>query len=224
MRYLKAARQRLKESIRNLRLSLSKPQPYGKEKIIWVKTPKCGGTSIKNRLEDLGYLRMMKPGKALITGVYSGQIDKFRDRYPEFWDQAWKFAIVRNPYDKFVSGWKYLRATKDLSLKEVLTNPPGKKPRYHDWMHLTCTQTEPLSDKKGNFAIDKVVHFENLDAELNEVMRHLGLQDVELPVENPTKGRKKSFMDYFDNETLELLNRRYENDFTVLDYQKVLSK
>lgn len=48
----------------------------------------------------------------------------FRSSYPEYIT----VAIVRNPWDRFVSGWRYCRSTRRRSLKEVLKNLPSDKP------------------------------------------------------------------------------------------------
>lgn len=48
----------------------------------------------------------------------------FRSRYPDYIT----VAIVRNPWDRFISGWRYCRSTRKRSLKEVLKNLPSDKP------------------------------------------------------------------------------------------------
>ncbi len=220
--YLWVARLRLQLAFRTLVLKFKKPIPHEGQRLIWIKTPKCGGTSVKNTLEDLGYLRMMQAGKAPITGIYSDKVEEFKSKNPELWNSAFKFAIVRNPYDKFVSGWKYLKRTKNKPLKEVLLDPPGKKPRNHDWLHLTRTQSEPLTDKEGKLIVNEVVHFENLMEELNRVIGEKGLKPIQLSKENRTKDRKKDYLDYFDSESKQLLNQRYQADFKNFGYDPEL--
>lgn len=59
---------------RGIRLAAARPYPFDSEtKVIWYKTPKTAGSAIQTSLEDAGYLKMMKPGKCQITGVFSGR-------------------------------------------------------------------------------------------------------------------------------------------------------
>lgn len=206
-------------AFRDLKLAMSPAYPFSGGGVIWLKTPKTAGSSIENCLEDAGYLYMMKPNKRAITGVYSGRLNGFKRKYPEYWESAWKFAIVRNPYDRFVSAWKYLRATQDRPIKDVLRSPPQPYPRFGDWTHLTRTQTEALCDEQGRLIVDKVIHYESLADELNEVLQHVGLPPVTLPVVNKSRHRRGAYMDYFDAEAREMLENLYRRDFETFGYE-----
>src|SRR5436305_12771898 len=48
-----------------------------------------------------------------------------------------RFAVARNPWDRFVSGWKYCDSTRERSLQEVLDNLPLDG---HDFRHVTRPQ------------------------------------------------------------------------------------
>ena len=170
-------------------------------------------------MEDAGLLWMMKPGKRPITGVYGGQQEKFKNRYPEAWNSAEKFAIVRNPYDKFISGWRYLDATKNRSLKDVLENPPTKSESLHDYNHLTRSQSSMLCDENGNLITKFIVKYENLGEELNDLLTKLELPQVEIPWTNKTKKREPGYRKYFDSETRALFEERFSKDLELFDYQ-----
>jgi hypothetical protein len=203
-----------------LKVAASRSYPFDSDMaVIWLKTPKTAGSAIQTSLENAGYLRMMKPGKRPITGVFSGRMNEFMSAYPEFWDNSYKFAIVRNPYDKFVSGWKYLRATQDRELIDVLKNPPAKEPRYGDYTHLTMTQTQQLY-RDGQLIVDRVLHYEDLADNLNEMLASFDLPPVELPVVNKGRHRSRNYMDYFNEEARCLFLERYGEDFDNFGYER----
>ena len=78
---------------------------------IFVHQRKSGGTSIKTLLPDA-------------TDEFSdGILDPNWYKDPRV-STSFKFTVVRNPWDKFVSGWKYLKSTRNRSLEDVLKNLP----------------------------------------------------------------------------------------------------
>lgn len=204
----------------DFKLLFSESHPFDPDvKIIWLKTPKTAGSAIQQCLENIGYLHMMQPEKRPITGVFSGQMDSFINTHSEFWASAHKFAIVRNPYDRFVSGWKYLRSTQDIDLVEVLQNLPNKEPRYGDYTHLTMTQTELLY-LDGKLIPDKILRYENLSSDLNNVLLSFDLPPVVLPVVNKGRHRDQNFMKYFTADAHELFLENYGIDFDNFGYKK----
>ena len=62
--------------------------------LLFVHVPKCGGSSVEAQLGiDHGHR----------SAVY------FRAADPALFARAWKFSIVRNPYDRLVSAFHYLK-------------------------------------------------------------------------------------------------------------------
>lgn len=211
---------RIPRYFRDLRISLSRSYPFDPEmKVIWLKTPKTAGSAIQQSLENAGCLYMMKPRKRPITGVFSGRLEEFRGVFPEFWEESYKFAIVRNPYDRFISGWKYLRATQDRDLLDVIRNPPDKEPRYGDYTHLTMTQTEHLF-RDGELIVDRVLRYENIAEEINDLLAELGLPKVDLPTVNRGRHRQKNYIDYFSEEARTEFLARYGEDFDNFGYNR----
>lgn len=69
------------------------------------------------------------------------------------------FSIVRNPWDRFISAWKYLPSTRDRDIEDVLNNLPEKG---HDFRHITRPQSAILLDRNGDLITDDLIYFENL--------------------------------------------------------------
>lgn len=125
-----------------------------------------------------------------------------------------KFAVVRNPWDRFVSGWKYLESTRNRSLREVLTNLPqtGK-----DYRHLTRPQHSTLYDHGGRLIVDYLIRFESLQDGFDEVCRMIDKPHRRLPHLNQTP--RDHYTRYFDDECRELFQRHFARDLELFGYQ-----
>src|SRR5690606_15089233 len=120
---------------------------------------------------------------------------------------------------RFISGWKYLRATQDRDLLDVIRNPPDKEPRYGDYTHLTMTQTEHLF-RDGELIVDRVLRYENIAEEINDLLAELGLPKVDLPTVNRGRHRQKNYIDYFSEEARTEFLARYGEDFDNFGYTR----
>ena len=107
-----------------------------KFKCIFIHQRKCAGSSI---IDTFGFKISDPEWHVMNDGVVSPEYVSDTSGY-------FRFAVARNPWDRFVSGWKYLAATRDRSLRDVLTNLPqvGK-----DYRHLTRPQHTTLFDQNG---------------------------------------------------------------------------
>ncbi len=136
--------------------------------------------------------------------------------FPEFLDSHHKFAVVRNPYDKFISSWKYLKSTRDLDIEIVLANLP-KRRRLHDWVHLTQTQYECLADGDGGLMVDEIIYMEKyFHQSIREVLRRIGLPDEDLPVEN--RSRRQKYTKYLTPVIAEQIYKGFSVDFQAFGY------
>lgn len=90
------------------------------KKVIFVHIRKSGGTTIKNLFPDYD------PNSALSGALSDGLLDSgwFTSPYVE---RYFKFAVVRNPWDRFISGYLYCRSTRKRPLLDVLKNLPRER-------------------------------------------------------------------------------------------------
>lgn len=205
-----------------------------KHPVIYIRTPKTASSSIVLALEESGRIvnmldKKIKKKDFLLNIDLSNKIicvgsnkdrDWFIEKYPEIWANAFKWAVVRNPYDKAISAWKYLESTSDKKLSEVLVSPPNKDDNFLDYHHFTRTQTEALSEK-GEIYVDFILRYENLSSEWIRLEHELGIKLPKLPVVNKTSNRSRTdSKDSLSHDEKEIIYNRFHTDFKNFGYSK----
>lgn len=90
-----------------------------KYKAIFVHIPKTAGSSIKH------YFRLSRQHSQFFNGYNThNSIHQIRKSHPDLYKSYKKFSIVRNPYDKMVSWFFYLKKRKAKKLKKVGSELP----------------------------------------------------------------------------------------------------
>lgn len=205
--------------------------------VIYIRTPKCGSSSIYELLgstdklidyktEKRTYFNLSLDDEVLkkkVVLLYTADISEFSNKFPDVWDAAYKWAIVRNPYSRALSAWRFLENLRDKSFLEVLQNPPQANPdgAYdRDYMHFTKSLSSLLTFK-GSLCIDFFLKFESLDEGLKELSENLVLDLPPLPHVNKTLKRKKSKPQHnWTSQEIELVNKLFAKDFENFTYSK----
>ena len=154
----------------------------------------------------------------------------------EEFDGLFKFAFVRNPYERLVSEYRYRNYFHHRSFRDFVLNKlpePGPDDKYRHVM----PQYEMLHDGEGRQLVDFVGRFEKLQADFDEVCRQLGISDSALPHRNPSnkksrnlkrkfrnalfmngENNKRNYTDFYDDETLDAVSRLYRKDIDTFGY------
>ena len=140
------------------------------------------------------------------------------------WDSAYKFTVVRNPWDKVVSLYEYRRnknksqiASRGITFTEwvKLTHGQNRDPFYYNNIKSFQTQVEWLKDDDGAIAIDFIARFETLRADFEKIRNAIGTE-ANLPHLNASS--RKNFKDYYTDETREIITRWYQEDIEAFAY------
>lgn len=118
------------------------------------------------------------------------------------------FAVVRDPYDKFVSSINYCNLTNEQLLKLYNNN---LKLKSHDDVHILRTQTDALSIN-GQFFAQKIIRFENL-VNLPNFFKNHGY-DIDVPVCNVTKNKNLKL----EQTMIQYVNKTFAIDFKNFGY------
>lgn len=128
---------------------------------IFTHQRKCAGTSI---IRAFG----LAPDNAAWHFMNDGVLSPEYARMPAGY---YRFSVIRNPWERFISGWKYCSSTRHRALQEVLANLPREG---HDYRHLTRPQHEILYEATGCLAVDFLIRFESLQQDFDRVCDLIG--------------------------------------------------
>jgi hypothetical protein len=173
-------------------------------KCIFIHQRKCAGCSI---IQSFGF----EPGDPEWYYMNDGVLSPGYESDPSGY---FRFSVVRNPWDRFVSGWKYLSATRHRSLRDVLANLPRDGA---DYRHLTRPQHTILYDENGRLIVDYIIRFESLQQDFDEVCKIIGKPEGKLPQVN--QGSRGPYTDYFDQESREMFLRHFGRDIELFRYE-----
>ena len=156
--------------------------------------------------------------------------------YDTSWDRSLYldyliFAVSRNPWSRFISGWRWLCARRysvpgnlgpeyyrRTSLKNILKELPGQLPAIsHDRRHLFWTQLGMLTDKDGQFMPKVIMRFESLEKDYERLCQRINKPYFPLPHEN--KATNRPYWEYYDSETRELVGELFQRDIEYFGYK-----
>jgi hypothetical protein len=179
-------------------------------KCVFIHQRKCAGTSI---IRSFG----LSPKQADWHLYNEGSLTL----EPESWDSVVKnhpgylvFSVVRNPWDRFVSGWKYCQSTRDRSILDVLNNLPQEG---HDYRHLTRPQSAILFDREDKPVFHMLLRFETLQEDWNSLCNKLGKPQMPLPRLNSTV--RENHRKYFTPDAQLLFNQHFKADIERFGYK-----
>jgi hypothetical protein len=131
------------------------------------------------------------------------------------WRRLFKFAFVRNPWDRLVSQYHYILQTP-AHHRNKRVQTMSFEPFLDYWTQgERASQLAMVTDARGNIIIDFIGRCERIADDFPEVCRTLQL-DVKLPHINSSG--QKDYRRYYNDDTAALVAQRLAADIKFFNY------
>ena len=189
---------------------------------IFIHIPKTAGTSVERAI--------FKTDHWLVGHRKALDYVKFDE---EKFHSYFSFAFVRNPFDRIVSAFHYLKQGggntidknfADEHLKDcldfrsfilALKNDTFKE-KILSWMHFV-PQYIYVCDEDKNILVDFLGKFESLEEDFSRLLELLNRKE---DLSKANKSKHLSFKKYYDDMAFAVVKELYKDDFELFDYNK----
>lgn len=191
-------------------------KPFDDTGSIFVHIPKCAGVSMC---------------RTLFGGLAGGHttLEEYLTIFePRHIRNYFKFTVVRNPWDRVVSSYFFLKSggfnekdrlwsakeLSDFSSFDCFVRKWLNRTNIWKWAHFN-PQYFYMLDKREKVHLDFVGFFENIDDDFSHINQRLGLNRT---LTRMNKGEHRSYMDYYDTDTRKIVADVYAEDISMLGY------
>lgn len=203
-------------------------------KCIFIHVPKTGGSSVEAFFsiheKTLGLVPMqIAPNEKIQHGRHltHSTSSHIKQKFPKKHETYFKFAIVRNPYEKMVShaAWRDKKWAKNIELsniefKKIVTEVYNtfknnrayflKEPHFRPQYLYTY-------DASNNLNVDFVGRYETLEEDWKTICSKIPTV-VYKPLPSRMVSRHKPWEDYYTPELRRMVYEMYKKDFELFGY------
>jgi hypothetical protein len=190
-------------------------------KALFIHVPKTAGVSVQHSLF----------GHVLVRHESFRQFEiAFTRRRLQ---SLFRFTFVRNPWDRLVSAWTFLREggynDQDKAwYARHIARFPDFESFVLNWLsreHVSASyvhfvpQVDFIRNGRGNLEMDFVGRFENLAGDFEKVARHLGCTTPLQSHNRPQTRKASSYREFYTVRSAEVVARAYRDDIETFGYE-----
>ena len=197
---------------------------------IFVHNRKAAGTSMRSRLAPFALSRPQGlwnklRSRAGLQADYRkfafrphASIRTALERMPgSSFVRYFKFAFVRNPWDRLVSEYEFVRNyTLHPRHRKVAAMDSISEFIHFQRKRADAFQANLLLDANGDLAVDFVGRFEHLPDDFEEAVSGIGIK-VE-PLQHLNRSRAHDYRDYYDTRSIDLVARYWAREVELFGY------
>lgn len=184
---------------------------------IFIHIPKAAGTSVARAIYGMNI-------------GHRKAIDYLNISKKEFL-KYYRFSIVRNPWDRLVSAYHFARQG-GTSYVQPKRNPVYQSELFSsfdifvkEWLTSVSLWEEDVIFQfqheyiyvDDELMVNFVGKLENIDNDFNVICNRIGI-DANLPCLNKSEKNKKSYRDYYDDQTKRIVGEIYSKDINLFEY------
>jgi len=195
-------------------------------RFIFVHIPKTGGSSLKS----------------VLGGDWQNHKDLKRYRKelePSEFDSFFKFAIIRNPWERLVSEYAFqTRLSGSRSSKLHARDQQNRARDFDSWVRAVFEEPFAYPAAKwggsvskglhrwspqvdwvrldGEIGVDFIARLESIDTDSAEILRRIGLPPETLPRKKQTL--RRHYSSFYTDETREFVAEQYAEDISTFGY------
>jgi hypothetical protein len=210
-----------------------------RHRFLFVHIAKTGGTSVRAALQrgrwtDPWYWPMSLCSRfSHLSGHRIGtklprhaKVIAAKELLPrDYFDELFKFAFVRNPWDLQVSSFHHIRRERpqylgghdDFAAFLRWKLDPDRPYQYHVDTSIEL-QSDYLIDLRGTIIVDFIGRYERLHDDFAEACQRIGIHAPALPHRRQATDRSRDYRRYYDDTTAELVAVHFARDIDLLGY------
>lgn len=206
-------------------------EPF-KTRLIFYRIPKNASTSIYKHLGNTNVIKIHETeiSKNVDTRVYKNIFEPSHVKPKELISfgildvkDYFSFCVVRNPWDRVVSMYKFSLLNKGIFKKiygiekeDFVSFCNIIKDRKDDPFFIgSHKQSEWMDDKNP---LDKILFFESLREDFSNMIKDINLVGVGSDLPHVNKTEHKHYSEYYNSETKKIISEVFEEDIDNFRY------
>jgi chondroitin 4-sulfotransferase 11 len=199
-------------------MTLDYPKSFDNHKCIFIHIPKNAGTSVRSNLKLDSNL-----GHQPLSWYENLDNDKYKSYF--------KFCFVRNPWDRLVSAYFYLKEKQSSRRSSIAARDLTNHFQSFDdfvihWINDENIYKEKvffpqhyfMKNQMGILSMDFVGRVENINSDIETIMNAIGMSN-QSKLSNINKSKRDSYKNYYSIKSRKIVETIYSEDIKLFDYK-----
>jgi hypothetical protein len=196
---------------------------YHKWRTVFVQIPKNASSSIHKVLEN----------QTDLNHNHRTYIEVLSENDPELIESYYSFAICRNPYDRFVSAYEYMKQNSggewNPTFEEAVDEFHSRGSHFYTTEDIIFWPQHRFVTIKNIILVDDIIKYEEMNNQWSNIVEKICKTTPSsfskpgsiIPRENITYVREeRKWQDYYNDDLKDKVYHLYKKDFELFGYKK----